>query len=98
MAASSKCGETTTMRENAAGSTSPHVGSAQVVVVASASSGTVGSYGHVVGLPGVVVAERRQQRSDDGCAGDTGQASRDDGELDAREVRHQTRLEVAEAR
>ena len=51
MAASSKCGETTTMRAKAPGSTSPQVGSAKVSL-------TSGSYGHVVDLAGHVVAER----------------------------------------
>src|SRR6516162_4580376 len=98
MAAPSTWGETTTMRENAPGSTSPHVGSAHVVAAASVSSGTVGSYGHVARVPGEVVAEGRQQRADDGGARDAGQPARDDGELDAGEVRHQTGLEVAQAR
>ena len=55
MAASSKCGESTTMRAKAAGSTSPQVGSTKV-------SGTSGSYGDVVDLARHVVAEGRFDR------------------------------------
>ncbi len=76
MAASSKCGETTTMREKTSGSTSPQVGSAKAALMP-------GSYGHVVDLTGDVVSEHGQERADDGGAGDAGQATRDDGELDA---------------
>src|ERR1700733_4277974 len=90
MAASSKCGETTRMRRRVAGSTSPHVGSANVVLMA-------GSYGHVVDLTGGVAPEDRQQRADDGGTDDAGEAARDDGELDAGERGHGARLHVAEA-
>src|ERR1700722_892579 len=76
MAASAKWGETTRMRLSAVGSTSPHVGSANVLLMA-------GSYGHVVDLTGDVVPEHGQQRADDGGTDDAGEATRDDGELDA---------------
>src|SRR5580698_8974032 len=90
MAASSKCGETTRMRLNAAGSTSPQVGSANAVLI-------TGSYGHVVDLTGDVATEDGQQCADDGGADNAGEPSRDDGELNARQRGDSTRLHIAEA-
>src|SRR5271163_4723201 len=91
MAASSKWGETTRMRANAAGSTSPHVGSAKAALMA-------GSYGHVVDRTGHVAPEDRHEEADDGRADDAGQAARHHGELDAGQRGHGSRLHVAEAR
>src|ERR1700722_12949382 len=91
MAASSKWGETTRMRRSAAGSTRPHVGSANVVLIP-------GSYGDVVDLTGDVAPEHRQQGSDDRGAGDACEAARHDGEFNAGERGHGARLHVAEAR
>src|ERR1700734_3383990 len=89
MAASSKCGETTRMRRSAVGSTSPHVGSANVVLMD-------GSYGHVVDLTGDVAPEDGQQGADDRSADDAGKATRDDGELNARERGDGAGLHVTE--
>src|ERR1700744_1825287 len=91
MAASSKCGETTTMRAKASGSTSPQVGSAKVSV-------TPGSYGDVVDLTRDVVTEGGQQRADHDRARDAGESAGHHRELDAGERGHGARLHVAEAR
>src|SRR5580704_17943269 len=90
MAASSKCGETTRMRLKAAGSTSPHVGSANVLVMS-------GLYGHVVDLTGDVAPEDGQERADQRRYDDAGETTRDDGELNAGQRSHRPRLHVAEA-
>src|ERR1700722_2620252 len=90
MAASSKWGETTRMRLSAAGSISPHVGSANVLLMD-------GSYGHVVDLTGDVVPEHGQQCADDGGTDDAGEATRDDGELDAGQRGDGAGLHVTEA-
>ena len=92
MAASSKCGETTTMRLRAAGSTSPQVGSAEG-----------GAHARIIRgrrriSPATWWRKTRQQRADDGGADDAGEATRDHGELDAGQRGHRARLHVAQAR
>src|SRR6516165_132014 len=91
MAASSKCGETTTMRANTSGSTSPQVGSAKVSLMP-------GSYGEVVGMACDVVPEGGHESADDHGARDAREAPGDDGELQRRQRGHGARLEVAETR
>src|SRR5215469_16441560 len=104
IAASSKCGDTATIRANTAGSTSPHVGSPNALSAPAPYSAPAsligdGSYGDVVDvtLDGDVPSEQRHHGADDGGAGDAGQTARDDGELHRGHRGHRPRLQVAQA-